>query len=1161
MNDTLKKAAVGCAFVLLLIAAWFSGSWFRLSGPNLWLYRISFGVLSVSGLLAFLWMRSRRSPNASSSGGGAVPAGGAAVDLNQLDVLFRESAEKLSASKLARNLSGLPAVLLIGGPASGKTTALVRSDLEPELIAGQAFQDGQIVPTQALNFFIARNSLFVDVGGSLLPSQEARTRLFKRLRPGRLGSIFGRSSQAPRVAVVTVDCESLVAAGASESLAASARLLRESLSHACRTWGINLPVYVLFTRMDQIRFFSEYVAQLTQAEATCVLGATLPFRGASQTGTYAEVESKRLTEALQSLNFWLADKRPDVLSREHDGAKLPGIYQFPREFAKLRTLITQFLVDLCRPSQLHSNPFLRGFYFTGVRAVVVRDVAVAPSRKTPQQEALLTDATGIFGAGSKAPPEASPRLSSGRKVPQWVFLSHLFPDVILRDGAAQSTSSASMKSDSWRRALLAAAAVFSLIYLTGATVSYFNNRAIQEEALAATQALNTTRLAENELPSLAALQRLETLRVVADRLTQYDLYRPPMSLRWGLYSGGDLQASVSRIYFGHFRTLLLNQTQVSLLNLMSRPSAAQALGYKPVYDTLKAYLMTTSNPDKSSESFLTPVLMHHWTNGRTIDPARLDLVRAQFAFYSRQLLIRNPFPSFAKPDAGAVRIARDYLSKFAGAETLYQAMLDAASRKFPVIRFNQQHPGSAEVVRNDYPIAGAFTKGGWAFMQDAIRRPDVYFSGERWVMGDTAFVNLDLRALSGQLQKRYRDHFGNEWAEFLRKTSIVRYGGIPDAANKLQKTSSIQSPLLTLLCITSENTAVEEPAVAELFQPAQFVTAPGCQQKLSGQSNLAYMDGLIKLQASLQQLTSNIGSEALRGEAIGAATSALVAARQTAQNFRIDNIGQTHALVQKLLIDPITYAQESLLGAQVEPLNAAGRGFCADLRGLMAKYPFQPKSTTQASLGEVAAIFHPRDGALWKLYQEHVSKLVTRQGNSFTPVPGPIMVTTQFLDFFQRMAAVSQSFYKDPASPQPRLDFTLQPAASEGIEGVTVSINGQSKRSGGAAEAWQFAWPGSGAPEAKLQVKLGGGSDLAYVNFNGLWAAFQFVATADRFEPAGAAFSLEWTLRTSVGDVISPKTGKPVVVRFMLSMGGGPPVLRPGYLSSLSCVSTVARNR
>ena len=62
--------------------------------------------------------------------------------------------------------------------------------------------------------------------------------------------------------------------------------------------------------------------------------------------------------AFENLILSLCDRRTDLLSREHDTEKLSGIYEFPRELRKLRAPLVQFLVELCKPTQLGSAPFL-----------------------------------------------------------------------------------------------------------------------------------------------------------------------------------------------------------------------------------------------------------------------------------------------------------------------------------------------------------------------------------------------------------------------------------------------------------------------------------------------------------------------------------------------------------------------------------------------------------------------------------------------------------------------------------------------------------------------------------------------------------------------------------------------------------------------------------
>src|SRR5207253_1717210 len=120
-------------------------------------------------------------------------------------------------------------------------------------------------------------------------------------------------------------------------------------------------------------------------------------------------------EAFNKLFFSLCDKRPEFLSRENDPTRLPGVYEFPREFRKLRQVLVQFLVDLCRPSPLTVGPFLRGFYFCGVRPIVVGDQAPAavPSRASKEAYAIESGATRMFRVG-EVPAEQMPSAFSAQ---------------------------------------------------------------------------------------------------------------------------------------------------------------------------------------------------------------------------------------------------------------------------------------------------------------------------------------------------------------------------------------------------------------------------------------------------------------------------------------------------------------------------------------------------------------------------------------------------------------------------------------------------------------------------------------------------------------------------------------------------------------------------
>ncbi len=1140
MKSTSTFVRALMVLIVWLVLCWFIGTWLHLHGSNLWLLRIGLAVLGLAGFAGYLWLHYR----SNSSGGGAH---------DEVDLLLHEANARLQASSLgsAATVTNLPAIFLLGDSGTAKTSTVLQSGLEPELLAGQVYQGDAVAPTRSLNLWFARQWLLIDPAGGLLADRAARQGLLHKLAPLKISSVFGGGGAAPRAALVCIDCESFLAAGAAEAMTARARVLRESLGEISHMLGIRLPVYVLFTKMDRLAHFFEYAANLTEGEAAQIFGVTLPMT-TDAAGVYAEREAKRLNEIFSNLAFSLSDHRPDFLAREHDAAKLPSIYEFPREFRKMRAVLVQFLVDLCRPSQLRTNPFLRGLYFTGVRPVTLSDAApVAPSPQ-PQQRAFDADATRVFvGGGQPVSPEASRQAPNTRRVPQWVFLSHLFSDVILNDRSALGSSSSSIKLNLWRRVLWITTAVLGLLLATVWTVSFIGNDHLKNTAVAAARAARNQDTAADQLASAESLRRLDDVRQSLTTLADYQRDGRPMRLGFGLYVGDELYNPMYRIYFGLFRRLMLGQIQDSLVQLLSHPSDTQDRGY--VYNALKAYLITTSYPDKSTTSFLPPVLQTHWLKGRPIDPERSALAQKQFLFYSEELLRKNPYPAFATPDETATQVSRAFLKKSATIEPLYQAMLAKANSLTPTLVFNKDYPGSSDVVVNAYPVPGAFTKPGWAYMQKAVQNPKEYFNGEAWVLGPDTYANLDPAKMAQELEVRYQGDFVKTWREYLHASRVVGYGSIPDAATKLSKLSGNQSPLLELLCVVSDNTAVDAKAVSELFQPPQQVVPAGCQSRLAAQSNAAYMDGLNKLLSSLQALQTNPASDAFRSDALTNALTADGQVRQLARNFPVDKEGAVDSTTQALLEDPIKHVQALIAGVPKEEANGGAKTFCGQFHGLMSKYPFQPTSTTDATVQEVTEMFKPMDGALWKLYQDTMQKYLVKQGSEYVAKAGTPAATPAFVAFFNRAAGVSAAFFPGAAT-MPQLAFSVKVNPTEDVNAVTLSIGAQTLRyTGGAGMPQSFTWPGSGPLDVKLRVKFTGGSEFDFPGSMGQWAVFHFFSHFEHWQSTGSSSTMDWTLRAGPDPVVVPKSGRPATVSLILDTGGSPDVLKPGYFSTLTC--------
>jgi type VI secretion system protein ImpL len=893
---------------------------------------------------------------------------------------------------------------------------------------------------------------------------------------------------------------------------------------------------------------------LSNDEALQVLGATLPMTD-RRSGVYAEQEAQRLTAAFNDLYYSLCDKRPGFLAREHDAPNLPGIYEFAREFRKLRTSMVQFLVDLARPSQLTTGPFLRGFYFSGVRPIFVSDVAPSAAAPQPERQSFEAsrEATGFFRMGQMQQPVQAPVAAQSRgskKVPQWCFIGHLFSYVLLEDKVAMGASGASTQANTMRRVLLGTAAVLCMVFSIGMVVSYFNNRELEATSLQAAQGISSSESSGLNLPSVEALKKLETLRQALETLTRYERDGAPWSLRWGLYTGSSQYPEVRRIYFNRFHQLLLSQTQGTMLALLQRLPVTPAPGYEynPVYDTLKAYLITTSNHERSTRPFLGPVLLNHWSSGRGVDPERMQLAQKQFDFYAEELKLANPFPT--ENDSLAIERARRYLKQFGGIDRVYQFMLAEAAKSNPALNYHQTFPNAAQAVVDRTLVPGAFSKGGWAFMQSAFKDPSRFFSGESWVLGEQGAIGLDAASID-QLRTRYHNDFISAWRTFIKGAVVLRYGSLKDAAERLKLLSGPQSPLLELFALVSQNTAVGLPSVDSNFKASQAVVPPGSVDQYIGPSNTAYMNGLVSLQVAIDQLTQQSGTpnESAASQTLQQAATAKGSVGQMALTFGTD---QEAATVRQLLEAPIIAVEPLLRSMGPAELNAKGRGLCSQFRVVMAKYPFNPNATVQATPADINGILKPHEGALWSFYDSSLQKLLQKQGAQYVPVQsGSMSVTPSFTSFFNRAAAFSDSLYAGNAA-EPHLSYTLKPLPSEGIKNLSVSfrIDGQTLAyTGSVALAKQFAWPGP-AHEAVATVKLGN-QDFTWSNNNGLWAVFQLFGKAERQE----GNILEWVVR--VGKDPAMINGKPLAVRVEVNMA--PPLYQRGYFSSLACVAEVAR--
>lgn len=1089
---------------------------------------------------------------------GLQPEGGAAGDL---DLMLEEANRKLRVSQQGpKSLDAIPLLYILGDAGSAKTTHVLRSGLDPELVAGAVQQGAEALPTAVLNLWFTRQAALVEAGESIRQNAGLLTRLVARTRARAYKSAFG-TGQAPRGAIVCLSAEQLVASDGGASLMASARATGTQLREISRVLGAPLPVYVFITKLDRVPHFEAYVRNLSNVEVAQLFGLPLP-RTETPAGVYADQATRTLTTALDGICYQLSEFRVEMLERENDPANIAGVYEFPREFGKLRKNLNQYLVELCKPSQLSANPYLRGFYFTGIRAQIIERAAAAPAaveERAPADAGATQYLNLSLGraSGGRAPQQP---VMVAQRVPQWTFLPRLFSEAVLNDKAALTASKQTAPARLFRRLLYATIGFVLAVYAILLFVSFLNNKSIENRITTAARALPSTGPGSISLPSLSDLRNLEQLRQAIVQLDAYNHGESHWGYRFGLYQGETLAARARQAYFDRFRPMLLNPAQANFLTYMrglpAQPSATGDFSlYNAAYNPLKAYLITTTNPEKSQAKFLTPVFLQYWIGSRQVDGDSQQLAQQQIDFYAGELLRQPPYAIPA--DTGTVRKTQLYLANFLAVTRLYQGMLADADKTNPAgIEFNKLYPAAAPCVTDAHVVRGAFTKQGFAFMQDAILHPERYANGEKWVLGEQPGVTASALSTSADLKAHYTSDYLQEWHQFLVAARVTCNGSPHDVSERLTQLTGPASPLLLLFYTVSRNTAVADDQIKSTFQPTQALVDPNAVDQFIGGSNKPYIDALVALNGAVSQIAANpaAGSDPAAFMPVqGAVTNANAAVSIASQQFKVESQYNTASTVQSLLRAPIDCANKIIPNPKNGP-NGGGQNICNAVKGLLGKYPFAQASATPATIADINAVFVPETGALWSIYNAQLKPFIVPIGSGYDKSPtAPMPPDPRFIAYFNRLAHISSTLYPQGAK-SPVLDFTVRIKTQAGVTGSTFIVDGKSISNGSISQS--FHWDAATAQQASIVA----GENRA--DFQGTWAIFRLVHAAAKITKTATGYQLDYPLskndNTTFAGHSTAQSGSSASVSFELS-GPGAEILASDYFAGLNCPGPLLR--
>jgi type VI secretion system protein ImpL len=1037
-------------------------------------------------------------------------------ELERLQGNLNAAVRLIRESKLARGrkeseaLYAVPWILMLGPAGAGKTTALENCGIEFPYVIGNGRKRKSSAEYAGCHYWFSRSAVVLDLAGRIA-AEEENYDIFL----GFLDQLKrARKTRPLDGIIVTISMQDIL-----EQSPEQAKLLadgiRQRFDAMIRRLGIRFPIYILFTKCDEIPGFSEFFGGFRSRERAQVWGATI-----SREQRRRQPAEQIFQNEFDRLGTILLTHRLRAMENEKDAAKRPKIYGFPSRFASLRRKMEEFTGALLQPTPYSERPMFRGFYFSSSGAAAVQE-------EYSEQPELAWD--------PNQRPEAYREPAAQAKS---YFLQNLFPNVIFADRPlAKPTVQKRLHRRLWADIGLFALLMLCVVLIVGFVYSFRENRALiqstQEAALRLTNACW-----DGKHPS--DLMAMEQMRLRVEEFERYRKEGVRWGLRWGLYSGDKIAEKSRDIYYRRLRDSYLSPIANSLRrNLYSYSTGAQReANYNEFYSCLEAYVMMGEPSSFEEFSSLYDTVAPMWKRLAPADADSQAIALKQLSFYTKQLPDNERYLRVSS-DEDVVELARRRIrERYSSIELVFTRLKNEGNRKIPSFGLDKATGGkSLMYLTSDYAVPGVFTKEGWStYFKNAVAQAGKDAVQDDLVLGSTP--NISAAGTSNEeLQRRLRDkyfaEYGAEWTKFLGRVSIRPLGNLTEARNALNSFSQQDSALLRLLISVADNTMLpREPdkeagiggkvsgilglsgdkggelveAVSNPFQPLhELVTSPD-EQTPSMVGNYILALGEVQSQldavfgAGVQWDQAKAYVETLT---TGLSSNAFQKADRLIEIIRSKCAARNNTRpIAPLLEKPLREAWAGVLrdiGYQLDGLwkRQVAENFKRDLEN---SFPFNPGGR-DIPLSTLSLFLMPDEGTLDAFYRKELQMFLDDDGNGYRPKilrNESVAFSSSFLEFIWKMKNIRQALFP-PGSSEISVRFKLTPYAAAGVTESLLEIHGQSLRYRNEPPvAHSMIWPStSELPQTRLSVSLGeSGKRSAIPDIEGEWALFRMLDRA-----------------------------------------------------------------
>lgn len=997
-------------------------------------------------------------------------------------------------------LYSLPWYMIIGAPGSGKTTALKNSGLNFPLKSSMG--DDPIHGeggTRYCDWWFTDEAIMIDTAGRYT-TQDNPKKVETSAWLGFLGMLKKTRPKRPlNGIIVTISINDILNKTATQKTLQT-KAIKQRVQEINDQLSMDLPVYVVFTKVDMIAGFNSFFSDMDKDERSQAWGFSFPVSKGSKTNNVDsfEREYKLLMERLNTRVLARLDKEKNTKKRALS-------FEFPKQMYALEGLIEEFLSGIFSSNQFETSFSLRGIFF------ISSTQANMPSHWV----------TGVLPIDQFSHPVDS------LKEPRTYFVNKLFKDFIFAEANLASLSLRARLRMSWAfyGLLLASVGVFLL------TVSgWYNSKRLNVDYIERVESSvkqyreKTNGGLEKKVNWTIMAKGLDELKALP---TGYEEgTRGSLLQGLGLYQGRKLGSEAKRSYTNALRVFFMRDLKVMMTDKIDGSFGNDEL----LYEALKYYLML-SNPDKMDKAAFSTWVNFLW-NKEITSSNREQVIRHLGEHL--QVALEEPGIIEASVDEDLVQSAREKLIETPLDYRIYRRLkndyLYKNQKEFNVKDILGTRAASIFARRSGEPldrgVSEFFTYKGFhtSFNAQSLLLAK-RLADEQWIYGSSESLALDeaeIEAVRERVNQHYFSEYIYQWESYISDFETKPFSTINQGLTIARLLASSGKPLPTFLKAIRKHTALSElPQVSQAatnvasrvadrvasdtMDHLESISSDGVEvpkDVLPGkpvsdhfQSFNEYVDmesglPLHELQVSLEGLheyfqslsfSDNQNQKAyeasLETGAVISVKQAVLEAPPIIQNWFVLLTNNSGGVVNT---GTQSYLNDLWSTKVVSFYNQAIKG----------RYPIAPRSKLDIRTQDFEVFFGP-GGLLDSFYQDHIQQFVDTSKRPWRWKDNTFK-SRDALVLFERAQQIKEAYFDDAALS---VNFKIKPNKLD-AQALSVVLKAEGKvysYSHGPPSSAQIQWPEGSSDRSELIFTLASGGTPVGVSTEGEWSLFRLM--------------------------------------------------------------------